>query len=471
MAIGPCAFKVAWAGCFWFKCPLTGNWEVGETFQQFWLFDCVAETSQPWLMSKTADKSFLLIYLVSKRWSTQPAHSNSRIYKSMQLPASSPNSKPIKVLHILNELRFSGAETMLASASGHFASEEIDSTILSTGNEIGPFAEELRTLGYKIAHIPFSKSISFYVRVRAFIKSGRFDVLHIHCERANPVYALAAFGLCRTVRTVHHLFTFEGALRYRKILERRFCRLLGVVDINNSESGLQNERIRFYAGGVLAENWFNDSYYRPPTIPERQSARRSLNINPEDFLIISLGSNVEYKNYPAILDAVEALQQTIPNLYYVHAGDEGQGKPLSEKARKLGIERRTILPGRVPEPLQFLWAADCYVMPSFEEGFGIAAIEAIATQLPCILANRPALSDFANHFSGIAFVEPTSSGVAGGIRHFVDMTAEERAIVVCDYNQKAVHQFGVKAGAGRYLDVYFHLLRSSSKSAARSNLA
>src|SRR5262249_51085745 len=132
----------------------------------------------------------------------------------------------IRVLHILNELRYSGAEIMLASAAPWFLNEEMEATILSTGDKIGAFAGELRGCGYGIEHIPFEKRFSFLVKIRRLIQRGRFDIVHIHCERAYPIYAAAAWHVAPAVRTVHHLFDFRGLLRFRKILERAVCRTI-----------------------------------------------------------------------------------------------------------------------------------------------------------------------------------------------------------------------------------------------------
>ena len=64
----------------------------------------------------------------------------------------------MKVLHILNELKHSGAEVMLRLAYDRFKGSGIDSHILSPSNEGGDYAAILKQTGYKIHHIAFRRS-------------------------------------------------------------------------------------------------------------------------------------------------------------------------------------------------------------------------------------------------------------------------------------------------------------------------
>lgn len=59
----------------------------------------------------------------------------------------------MKVLHVLNELYPSGAEMMIKNAYPYW-NNEMDGTIMATGNGIGPFAETLRETGYEVVHVP-----------------------------------------------------------------------------------------------------------------------------------------------------------------------------------------------------------------------------------------------------------------------------------------------------------------------------
>ena len=69
--------------------------------------------------------------------------------------------RKLRVLHILGELKPSGAECMLKVAAEEFSSLGIQNEILSTGIEqIGPYAPMMTGVGYEVHHIPFAKSFN-----------------------------------------------------------------------------------------------------------------------------------------------------------------------------------------------------------------------------------------------------------------------------------------------------------------------
>lgn len=64
-------------------------------------------------------------------------------------------------------------------------------------------------------------------------------------------------------------------------------------------------------------------------------------------------------------------------------------------------------------------AADVFVLPSLSENFGIAAAEALAAGIPCVLGRGVAIAaEVAGAGAGIA-VDPTPSAIADGITHFL----------------------------------------------------
>jgi glycosyltransferase involved in cell wall biosynthesis len=368
----------------------------------------------------------------------------------------------VRVLYILNELRYSGAETKLAAAADWFRNEQIEMTILSTGERIGPFAETLRRCGYVLEHIPFRKRLRFFLSVRSLIRTGNFDIVHIHSERAYPFYAGIAWPI-PTVRETGHLFQHRGALRVRKIVERAVCQhVFGVMQVSSTTAEQRNERIRFWSNTTFVNCcWYNDAKYRLPSKAERNGARDLLGLSEDDFLIVSLGSNVVYKNYDLIIKAVQLLPAQLP-IKYLHIGNEGEEEPLSALAKQLGVKDKTMFPGRVDDAVRYLWAADCYIMPSREEGFGIAAVEAMATGLPAILSRRPALTDFARYMDGIIYAEPNVEELALQMMLVYFRPQKERWRIGAQLAAAVRANFAVENGAGAYLSIYNTLLRRRS---------
>lgn len=362
-----------------------------------------------------------------------------------------------KVLHILNELRYSGAETMLAVAGAHFAAAGYVSHILATGAVPGEFAPNLERAGYVLHHIPFAKNRGFFAAVRRLIADGGYDVVHIHCERAYPIYAALAAPFARVVRTIHHNFAFTGALRMRKIVERAICRFLfRTVQISVSASVSDNERRRFFSRGPLCLNWYDDGAFFPPSDAQRAAARRGLAIDDGDIVLISVGNNAPYKNYDAVLDALVRLDAD-KNFRYIHVGEtnnEFTGIDLRQMSIDRKIDDKVIFPGKRSDVNAYLRAADIYVMPSLAEGFGIAAVEAMACGLPVILSDNPGLTDFDRLAPGIVYSGTNAAELARRIAGLAVLSDEARRRIGAGLAEAMKREFSTAAGVRRYLALY-----------------
>lgn len=91
------------------------------------------------------------------------------------------------------------------------------------------------------------------------------------------------------------------------------------------------------------------------------------------------------KGVDTVIRALPRLLESFPNLYYVVIGD-GDGRPPLEKlAAESGVAARVLFPGSRSGSLRACYeAADVFVMPSRQEGFGIVYLEAMAAGRPVV---------------------------------------------------------------------------------------
>lgn len=361
-----------------------------------------------------------------------------------------------RVLNIFNELRPSGGETMLLAAQPVLQKRGIKSHVLSTGVKPGSIAEDLARVRVRVHHIPFSKSFAFFRSVHRLIKTYSFDTVHIHTERAYLFYTIMgrAAGTPQIVRTVHHIFPWKGLLRLRNIVFRHTCaKMFGCVFLSNSQSGLANERQCYGMRNRLIPNWYNSQVYRARTLREYKEARAFLGIADGSFVAVSLGGNSDYKNLDLVMNAVANLPKQ-STIQYLQVGDEGPGKPLTNLLASHANFARTKLCGRVPDPLPYLRAADVYVMPSTVEGFGVAAVEAMAVGVPTILSDRPALSDFRHVTDQIDFIDCSVDALQSALLRLEKMDFQQRwARGQCLADAMPV-SYGLRVGPEMLADLY-----------------
>lgn len=117
---------------------------------------------------------------------------------------------------------------------------------------------------------------------------------------------------------------------------------------------------------------------------------------PEHFVLF-LGTREPRKNIPALIRAFALAKRQVHSPHHlVLAG--GRGWMDQEIARALDetqLTNEVIMPGFVPHHELPLWyrAADAFVYPSQYEGFGMPALEALASGTPVITSNVSAMPE------------------------------------------------------------------------------
>jgi glycosyltransferase involved in cell wall biosynthesis len=93
-----------------------------------------------------------------------------------------------------------------------------------------------------------------------------------------------------------------------------------------------------------------------------------------------------------LLDAFAEVAASHPALQLVMAGPDSVGwqKTLEERARKLNIADRVVWTGMLSGDIKWgaFRAADAFILPSHQENFGIAVVEALACGVPVLTTDK-----------------------------------------------------------------------------------
>ncbi|WP_406170452.1 glycosyltransferase [Streptomyces sp. NBC_00996] len=365
--------------------------------------------------------------------------------------------RDVRVLHVLNRLRASGAEVMLHAAAGQWKHHGIEVDVLAVGPEPGPFAADLRSVGYTVVHEPDGLLFRVPPRLARRVRDGGYDVVHVHTERAGFYFGLAALSAgAGVLRTVHSVFGFGGMLRIQRKLQRQVLRRMGVVHVGVSHGVADNEKRRFGNPSQVIENWCGKEF-TPPTKRQQDQARQALKLHDHDFVVVSVGNCAPVKRHEAILEAVAHISG-LSDLVYLHVGDEdGTGKER-RLAEQLGISRQVHFLGH-RRPLQALHAADVFVMTSAYEGLGLAAVEALMTGLPLVLADVPGLRDVAEASPAAWLTDTGPAQLAAAIERAADFCKSRPRM---DAARSFGDRFSLQRGVANYAEIYHQLARSSS---------
>jgi glycosyltransferase involved in cell wall biosynthesis len=125
--------------------------------------------------------------------------------------------------------------------------------------------------------------------------------------------------------------------------------------------------------------------------------------------LITVAHLIPRKRHGDVLRALAVLAQRHPTLRYAVVGDGPERTALEGLAVRLGVAARVDFHGQlVPaDALREAWRATLFVMPSTEEAFGTAYVEAMAGGVPAIgCRGEPGPEEIAAAGDGLVLVPP-----------------------------------------------------------------
>ena len=304
-----------------------------------------------------------------------------------------------KLLHILWEIRYSGAEIMVHDAKDYFEAHHLESSVLARGQEVGAYAPTLERIGYPVHHLPARRTLGSFVELYRFLRKHPFDVIHLHPEAMYLWHSLTirlANPAARIVHTHHDVFfQYSPFLRQVRKFHRFLCRrVLGVKCVSIGESVQTVEKEYFNNDTAIVYNWIDENEFRPPTPEQVAGARREIGLPENAFVLLTVGTCNDKKRHNDIFEAVARVKDRIPELVFLHRGSGPNQTQERAYVRELGIEKNVIFLDYIDYLPKVFWAADAFIFSSHWEGLGNVILQAISCKLPVILYAGWGMNDF-----------------------------------------------------------------------------
>jgi glycosyltransferase-like protein len=233
-----------------------------------------------------------------------------------------------------------------------------------------------------------------------------FDVVHAQdCLSANAALELRAAGaIDRVVRTVHHVDEFRSP-----VLVECQKRSIHGPDLVLCVSPPWVARLwqEFGVEAGLVTNGVDPRRFGPPRDPaERARLRASAGLVGR-LVVLAVGGIEPRKGSLTLVEAFARLSASCPArrpLLVVAGGAtlfdyRDEAERFDARAAELGVagDVRTLGPVGDAELLRLYRAADVFAFPSTAEGFGLAALEALAAGLPVVATDLAAFGGFLRH--------------------------------------------------------------------------
>jgi N-acetyl-alpha-D-glucosaminyl L-malate synthase BshA len=280
-----------------------------------------------------------------------------------------------------------GKELAVRGHTVHFIASALP-TRLTELNERVRF-HEVEMMSYPLfEHQPYTLALA--TKMATVAEEENLDLLHVHYAIPHSISAILARESLKpkrrlpVVTTLHGTdITLVGADRsYLPITRYGIEQSDGVTAISHYLKEATRETFHFDDITVIPNFVCQYDYQRQPD----SALRKSLSPNGEPLL--AHVSNFRPVKRP--VDCVEIFARVLKkgiNARLVMVGDGSERTNVEHRARCLGIYEACSFVGKQPRIVDYLSISDVLLLPSEQESFGLAALEAMACEVP-VIASR-----------------------------------------------------------------------------------
>ncbi len=373
--------------------------------------------------------------------------------------------KKLKILHIINSLVSGGAEKLmeqLLPVMNQQAGVTVELLLLT--DEENVYLNALEQNQIKVSVLPTRKLFSpfnlFYIRKH--IVEGKYDIVHAHLFPT--IYWVSMVR--KTIFNKKTKFVMTEHSTYNKRRKRKIFRLAEQAIYSNYEKIIsiseetQNKLTEWLKINRQRSSKFCvidngvDIFRFKNARPYPKSALNKM-FSEKMILIGMVARFTESKDH---LTVIRALANLPDNIHLVLVGTGPLMNSTLEFAKTMGLGDRVHFLGYRSDVANIMKTIDIAVICSKWEGFGLAAVEAMAAGKPVVATDVPGLSEVVGN-AGLLFELEDSETLA---KHILDLL--RNAECYADLSQRGLiraEDFGIDKMANRYIVVYELLFKTS----------
>jgi glycosyltransferase involved in cell wall biosynthesis len=304
----------------------------------------------------------------------------------------------LPTLLTIDSLRMGGAETMLVNLANNLSNAMFEKIVVSL-SRINPLADRIRPDAAQVVIYPRHTifDLNPVYLIRELIRDRRiarilcfdfFDYSFIRCALVGLVKPKPQVFISVHQTTPEDIRDFAKIFAYTRLLTNDIqlitvCR--DQADTLVRTYHLPREQFMTIYNGV------DTDYFDPANIGEsRDECRRRLGIGTDAFVILHVANFGRVKRHEDALRALAVLRKAYdiaPTIVFVGCGDPGREKELHDLTHNLGLTGSVFFFGQHSDVRPFYKMADCFTLSSSSESFSMAALEAMAMGLPCVLTD------------------------------------------------------------------------------------
>jgi len=248
-------------------------------------------------------------------------------------------------------------------------------------------------------------------------RGERYDVIHAHDWLTYPAgMAIARLTGIPLVVHVHSTeFDRSGEHINRQLYE---------IERRGMHSAMRLITVSFWTRNIVMHRYnVNPGKIRVVWngIESSAGGTAPTKIRAKDKIVLFLGRITMQKGPEYFIAAAKRVLEKIEDVKFVVAGSGDMATRMIELAAQMGIGHKVLFTGflRGTDVARAYKMADCYVMPSVSEPFGIAPLEAMSHDVPVIISKQSGVSEALTHVLKVDFwdVDEMANKIIAVLKH------------------------------------------------------
>ena len=288
----------------------------------------------------------------------------------------------MKILFLANHLNVGGISSYLLTLAGGLKQKGHQVFLASSGGEL---EEKFIRAGVRLIQVPLDtknevspKIIFSFWKLKKITRAFNPDLIHSHSRTTQVLGCLLGRALAKP-----HIFTCHGFFKAK--LPRRLFGCWGrkIIAISQQvkehlivDFKLDENKIIVIHNGIATGNFGDFS--------SRANLRAKLRIAPEEFLVGIIARLSDVKGHTYLVQALPIVMKSFPATKLLIIGQGKTNAALIKQVRDLGLEGSVEFIPEAENTKDWLAAMDIFVMPSLQEGLGLALMEAMAQGLAVV---------------------------------------------------------------------------------------
>lgn len=312
----------------------------------------------------------------------------------------------MRILHVINRCgKANGAAKLILDIVANHKQKGYIADVLTLVAIEPSYEQDFKEIGCSYVSIyPQGHSMMdprLLLKMRGIMQG--YDIIHAHLFPAFYWVALvkAIFNLnCKLVFTEHNTENNRRRFWMRPIERYIYKQYDYLVAISDAVKINLENHLRLDYNIITIENGVNLAAYKNI----KSNLRQELGLSCDDKIIMQVAGFRPEKDQMTVLKAIQLLPD---NFHVVFVGG---GKLLDlhvNTAKEMGLINRCHFLGIRNDVPELLQASDIVVVASHFEGFGLAAVEGMASRKPVLASNVPGVSEVVDN-AGILF-EPNNA--------------------------------------------------------------